>query len=384
MTDTVVDTLIIGQGLAGTLFAHECAKRGHRLMVIDSQPLDDSDSDNASDNAGSSIDRSTNHSIDCNVSRNASQTAAGMYNPVVLKRFSPVWQGREQIATARQTVAELEALLAVKLDYPLPILRVFHDAQEKITWTNKAAKLDGLLDAQFTDKPSDAIRAPHGVGCVHFGGRVDLYTLLTAYRHHLQQQGSLRNEQLDYQQLVPEASGFRYGDIVAKRVVCCEGYGVKANPYFNDLPLNGNKGEVLTVRLKNLSLSAAIKSNIFIMPLPEQGNDVYFVGATYDWTHKDNTPTIAARTQLLDKLKQLVIGDIEVLSHRAAMRPTVIDRRPLLGRHPDYHDLYILNGLGTRGVMLGATMAQHLSRFIDEQVALPAEVDIVRFASLED
>ncbi len=38
------------------------------------------------------------------------------------------------------------------------------------------------------------------------------------------------------------------------------------------------------------------------------------------------------------------------------------------------------NGLGTRGVMLGITMATHLAEFICDSTPLPAEVDITRFS----
>ncbi len=42
----------------------------------------------------------------------------------------------------------------------------------------------------------------------------------------------------------------------------------------------------------------------------------------------------------------------------AGVRPTVKDRRPLIGTHPMHSQLHVLNGLGTRGVMLGPAMAK--------------------------
>lgn len=346
--------LIIGQGLAGTLFAHELEKNGHDFRVI------------APD------------------THNASKTAAGMYNPVVLKRFSPVWQAREQIQTARQTLQRLEKQLGETLDYALPIYRIFHDEAECKTWQEKATlpELSDLLDSEICEVVNDNITAPDGLGKVNLGGRADIKALLTAYRHHLVGQGRLFSEAVDYDQLTVTANGVQYGDILAQKVVCCEGYGIKQNPFFKDLPLKGNKGEVLTVKIPHLDLTAAVKSNVFIMPLPEQGDDVYFVGATYHWTEKDEIPTSAARETLLKKLSQFVTGNIEVLTHTAGLRPTVIDRRPLLGQHSVHKRLYILNGLGTRGVMLGATMAPLLYRFIENGIALPDEVNIQRFSEV--
>ncbi|PIE45959.1 MAG: FAD-dependent oxidoreductase [Gammaproteobacteria bacterium] len=346
------DYLIVGQGIAGTLFAHELEKHGRDFIVVDPG----------------------NH--------NASKTAAGMYNPVILKRFSPVWQGRQQILTAKKTIAELAKLLSTRIDYPMPIWRIFHDDNEKATWQKKSQldALSGLLSHQFLSNQNPRIAAPLGFGKVNLGGRIDLTTLLSGYRVYLSTSHRLLSETLDYDDLVFERDRVRYRQhIEAKKIVCCEGYSIKQNPYFNDLPLQGNKGEVLLVKAPNLSLSAAIKSNIFIMPMAELGNDMYFVGATYNWMDKDDIPSEAAKRQLLDKLSHFVHTDIEVTSHRAGMRPTVVDRRPLLGRHPKQANLYILNGLGTRGVMLGATMTRWLYHFIEDNEPLHDAVDIRRF-----
>lgn len=343
--------LIIGQGLAGTLFAHQLDQYGHDFIVIDP-----------------------------NV-HNASKTAAGMYNPVVLKRFSPVWQGKTQISLAQQTLQTLEKQLQATFDYPFDIFRIFHNDEEKSTWQHKATTLSGLIDTNCYASPSDTVDAPHGMGKVNYGGRADINTLLTAYRHYLTQKNAIITDTIDYDQLTITPKGFRYQDIHAEKVICCEGYGIKANPYFNDLPLKGNKGETLIVRIANLHLTEAIKSKVFIMPMPELGHDLFFVGSTYNWTDKDTTPSKAAESELLEKLSHFINAPIEVISHRAGIRPTVIDRRPLLGRHPSHKHLYILNGLGTRGVMLGASMAKQLYAYIVHQHQLDASVDIARFYS---
>ena len=44
------------------------------------------------------------------------------------------------------------------------------------------------------------------------------------------------------------------------------------------------KGELITVKLDGLNLEELIKSNITLLPL---GNDVYKVGATFNWDDKD-------------------------------------------------------------------------------------------------
>lgn len=355
---TYCDVLIVGQGIAGTFLAHQLEKRGQNIFIVDDgEP-------------------------------NASLTAAGMINPVVLKRFSPVWQGREQIHYARQVVAEMHERLgdrlSKKLAHSFDILRIFHNEKERETWATKAIELDGLLDSRFYPSPTEQLLAPYGVGKVNLGGRIDLHILLSHYREYWKKSGRLLDEVFDYQQLKLKEKQAIYKNIQAHYVVFCEGYGLKQNPYFNHLPLRGNKGEVLTVRIPRFKLTATVKAAVFIMPLPEQGEDVYFIGATYNWTDKNHIPTETGKTELLEKLKKILSKEtyesIEILSHKAGMRPTVVDRRPLLGQHVTHQELFIFNGLGTRGVMLGATMAKHLADFMLDKKKLPSVVDIARFS----
>ena len=148
-----------------------------------------------------------------------------------------------------------------------------------------------------------------------------------------------------------------------------------ANPYFNDLPLDGTKGELLIIKAPDLKLDVVIKSSVFILPF---GKDLYKIGATYDWSDKTNTPTEAGKQELLEKLSELISCDFEIVNHFAGVRPTVKDRRPLVGTHPIHSQLHVLNGLGTRGVMLGPYLANQLFQLIEENIPLEKEIDIIR------
>jgi glycine/D-amino acid oxidase-like deaminating enzyme len=111
-------------------------------------------------------------------------------------------------------------------------------------------------------------------------------------------------------------------------------------------------------------------------------SDNYLVGSTYEWTDKTNTPTSKAKSQLLEKLELLISCSYEVVNQRAGIRPTVSDRRPLVGCHPNHNRMYVLNGLGTRGVLIAPSMAESLYEFIESNTPLPEEIDINRFTSV--
>lgn len=151
---------------------------------------------------------------------------------------------------------------------------------------------------------------------------------------------------------------------------------MKQNPFFNQLPLVPAKGELLTIHAPDLNIGYVLKSAIFLIPL---GNNLYLVGATYEWKDLTNKITHAAKNELLSKLKKLIKCSFEVVNQVAGIRPTVKDRRPLVGRHPEHKNIFILNGLGTRGVMIGPYVAEQLFNFIEFNQPLEKEIDIKRF-----
>ena len=127
-------------------------------------------------------------------------------------------------------------------------------------------------------------------------------------------------------------------------------------------------------------MDAIIKASVFVLPL---GNDLYKVGATYSWEDKTNLPTEEGKKQLLDKIKEVLQCDFEIVEHLAGIRPTVADRKPLVGTHPKYPNLHVLNGLGTRGVMIGPDMAKQLFENIELEKPIDSAADIMRFKKIK-
>jgi glycine/D-amino acid oxidase-like deaminating enzyme len=68
-----------------------------------------------------------------------------------------------------------------------------------------------------------------------------------------------------------------------------------------------------------------------------------------------------------------------VTKHNAAIRSPVKDRKPLIGLHPNYPQIAILNGMGTKGISLAPYFASHFCDFLLDNSLLLKEVDIKRF-----
>ncbi|WP_299111399.1 FAD-binding oxidoreductase [uncultured Winogradskyella sp.] len=311
-------------------------------------------------------------------SQRSSIVAAGLYNPVILKRFSEVWKAKEQLKIALPLYNKIESDLNIKIDYKLQLLRRFASVEEQNLWFNAAEKpkLENYLSTNLVKNTSICIDAPYGYGEVLHAGRLDTTTLITAYKDFLKLNNSLEEKQFNYTKLQIEKTSIQYENIKARHIVFAEGFGVKSNPYFYHIPLNGTKGEVLTIKASDLQIDFGIKSSVFIIPI---GNAMYYVGATYNWKDKTHLPTEEGRIELITKLKTFIKCDFEVVNHRASIRPTVKDRRPLVGRHHEHQNLYVLNGLGTRGVMIAPYVADKLFKLIEREQPLDPEIDIKRF-----
>ncbi|QNK77553.1 FAD-dependent oxidoreductase [Winogradskyella sp. PAMC22761] len=343
-----VDYIIVGCGLASISFCEELRANKKTFIVFDDQ------------------------------SQKSSIVAAGLYNPVILKRFSAVWKAKEQLALSAPRYAKIEKDLNIKFDYKLPILRRFTSIQEQNKWFNASDKplLEPYLSTNLVKNTNISIDANFGFGEVLHSGRLDTETLITNYRSFLKANDSFNDASFVHNKMQFVGDDIHYENIKTKQIVFAEGFGVKNNPYFHNIPLSGSKGEILKIKAPDLKIDYAIKSSVFVIPL---GDDVYNVGATYNNEDKTNTPTELAKEELISKLKTFITCDFDIIEHIAGVRPTVKDRRPLVGRHAQYKNLYVLNGLGTRGVMIAPYVSNQLFKLIEHGEALEKEIDISRF-----
>ncbi len=346
---TKVDYIVVGCGLAGIAFCEQLRVNNKTFIVFDDS------------------------------SQQSSIVAAGLYNPVILKRFTPVWKAKLQLELAMPFYKHLEQQLNVKLDYKLRVLRRFASIEEQNLWFTACDHpgLEAFLSPKIVKNTENNLDAPYGYGEVLGAGRLDTNVLIESYKAYLKTNNELIEEAFDYHALLPVCGASEYKTYVAKHIVFAEGFGLKQNPFFNHLPLNGTKGEVIDIKIPKLNIDYAVKSAVFMIP---SGVDRYTVGATYNWKDKSNVPTQQGKEELITKLKTFLKSDFEVIKHIAGIRPTVKDRRPLLGKHHEYKSLYVLNGMGTRGVMNAPYAAKALYDHIENNKPLETEMDINRFS----
>lgn len=334
--------LIIGQGLAGTLTGHRLERAGHRVDYYD--PPDQVA---------------------------ASQVAAGIVNPITGRRFVKSWRIDELLPAAKALYTDLEKSLGIKIWYDLALVRTLFNRGDQNDWLARSGD-PGYADYMDDQPPLANLAALTQPAFAYAGvrrtARVDVRRLVATKRKQLIEEDRITQQRLDYTSL---PKGY-------EAIICCEGWRARFNPWFSYLPHGGNKGEVLIIRTEQPPLRLMYKHRIFLVP---QDDGTYWVGATSDNTLDDPDPTAANRDYLRTRLSEVLTVPYEVVDHRAAVRPTVRDRRMIIGPHPERSDLYIFNGLGTKGASLAPLGSKWLFDLLTDGVAVPGEVSIARFAA---
>lgn len=344
------DIIVVGQGIAGSILALELMDAGKNVIVIDEPGLS-----------------------------NCSKVTGGIYNPVVFKRLTQSWLADRVLPVMLDYFTEMETRIGEKLLFPIKMARLFAGENEESLWRKKSVN-------ELNEFISPDIHVPeNGMGFldanyayVHQAGCVDASLFLEKVRGIFESKNAFVNERFDYTQLQFEGENVVYKNISAQKLIFCEGHLYKNNPWFNYIPFKPAKGELLTIYCKDLDISSIVVKDIFILPLARPHH--FKVGATYNWDDLTDNITNEAKDFLTGKLKALLPFEFKVLKHEAGVRPATIDRRPVMGFHPEQRNLGIFNGLGTKGIMLSPFFAKHFCNFIENKTALWQEVDIKRFS----
>ncbi len=346
----MIDYIIVGSGLAGIAFAEQARLNGKSFVVLDGKLA------------------------------SASLVAGGIYNPIVLKRLKLVSGARGLLPAMHLFFDEVALLFGSEFRHPIPTLRRFSSVEEQNDWFTACDIIPDFLVPKIVRINDSNVIAPFGFGEVLETGYVDTAKFINSYRDYLDRQNLISFQTFDFNAIRFSEESILYQDIEARHIIFAEGMGLTVNPYFNYLPIVGTKGELLIVRAE-LNLDFILKGNVFVMPL---GNDLYKVGSTYNWQDKSESPSIAGKEELISAFKELTNCSFEVVDHLAGIRPTVKDRKPLVGTHPDIGRMHILNGLGSRGVMLAPEMARLLYSSIEAGSKIPNDVNISRYCSLKN
>ncbi|MFT5970534.1 MAG: glycine oxidase [Flavobacteriales bacterium] len=342
----MIDYLIVGQGIAGSFLSATCDKQKLSFRVI------------SNDIPG------------------ASHVAAGLFNPVVLKRFKKVFNADKSLKHLLLLLNYVENCLDSKIQLNQQIIRKLNSVEEQNQWVENSDKLTlrEYLGEIITDSVG-SIESKYGYGLVHCAGRIDVQLFISKWHQYLEEKNNLISEEFDFNNLKVTPTFIEYRGIQYKNLIFCEGTKSLNNPYFSEIPIIPNKGEYIKIKTENLP-QYIINSRHFIIPNSETEA---LIGATYQPRDKNIEPTDKAKNELLQFWATQSNAKATVIHQYAGLRPTVNDRRPIVGTHREHSTLHLLNGLGSRGLLHAPWLSYQLLNFIESGTPLHPECDIKRF-----
>jgi glycine/D-amino acid oxidase-like deaminating enzyme len=195
----------------------------------------------------------------------------------------------------------------------------------------------------------------------------------------LLQSSCLLEDFFNIDELIVNENNVEYKNIIANKIIFCDGVEGANNKWFKQLPFAPNKGEALIVKIPNLPNNNIYKSGISIVPW---SNNLFWVGSSYEWNFTNAKPTTIFKQKTTTALNNILKIPYKIVDHISAVRPANIERRPFVGLHPIQKNIGIFNGMGTKGCSLAPYFANEFVEYLLHKKTLNPLVDINRFEKI--
>ena len=345
-----VDFLIVGAGIAGTTLALELSKLNQSILMIDN-----------------------------NYPLSSSRVAAGLISPMVPRNVRKTWKCDEIFPHVFEYYQAFEKEWNTSFMEVIPSLQIHKNLRQVHNWTIRAGEpgFDKYLNIHAPQLP--ACMKPLNFDCIEVlqTGRLDVFKFLeTAKSHFGNKNIHYIEEAFNYEELKQSNSVWNYKHIHASKVIFAEGLGILENPFFQYLPFNPSGGDIVKVEIQNIPQTHILKKKEWLIPV---GNDQWIGGSTYHSNDLSVNPEQKDADWLIQEFESWVGQPVKLLSHVKGIRPTVAERRPYLGQHPNLNNLFIYNGLGSKGSSLASILSKHYAEHLIQQTEIDAELDINQF-----
>ena len=323
---------IVGHGIAGTALALTCLRRNIPFHLY------------GVSNAGE-----------------ASWASSGLIAPVTGRRYVKTWRIDELLPLAIDFYRWSELLLQATFFHEVEIVRFLSNEEAVKAWSNRMQDPEYNSFISLNQDPFvETLHRPYGI----MTGAYQLNTpeFLQRTHVHLRRMGLFTEKEIKIDSIDRE-----------KQVLIWATGAISAQVIPGIIP---NKGEALIVHMPDWSIQRVMKDELYIVPL---GQGKFWVGSYYERYPDTPFPTLQGKQDMLEKLKSVYTGRIEVVEHTAGIRPTVVDRRPVIGPHPGIAGDFVFNGMGTKGTSLAPFWADQLLTHLVSGVSLPGEVSPNRY-----
>lgn len=341
---------VVGAGLAGCVMACTLYSKGYDVVLCDVEKA--------------AIDQST-------------RVAAGLFNPVLVGRKKMTWMSEELFATFPSFYSFWEKKLSARFFYPLPLIHQCENYEELNDWDVWVQSKAVNKWIQYYTNPLDSYLKPSpGAFLIAHAGWVDTTAFMQAVHTFFESLNAFKSEFIGEAEEAKLKETLTIGGELFQKIVLCRGYMEKDNSLFSFLPFNPVKGQILTIQTQFDLSDVIYHRSVFLLPLSKR---IARVGSTYTWDIQNTDTTAMATQELSEKLSKMIDENAYTLVEaQAGIRPAVHGRRPLLGEHPLFKGIYVLNGLGSKGVSLAPYMAAMLTEHMLFDSPIQTDVAISR------
>lgn len=361
---TTFDYCILGSGLAGTSLAHELIKKNATVCIVDPN----------------------------GVAGGASGTPLGLVNPATGRYASLSWNAELCYNAIRSNLSLIQSTTKTLFYKTSGVLRPALEEKIALRMKENFTTMDWpdgwilWMDEKEIESFHPSINCIGGGVWLPMALTVDIRSYLIHFVNYLKTLGLSLFTENSYS-INPQNEGWNVSfvnglSIKAKNIIFASGARTKNSPFWKDLPLIPVKGQVAILEAEpQISFDHAISALGYIASLDKKK---IVIGGTYEHKFESESPDDKGLGYLLNRFSR-VLPNLEtqtkVLDQWSGIRASTPNRMPFLGRHPSYSNCFIFSGLGSKGLLYSAYLAQILANHILTDFSIPEEISIDRLNS---
>ena len=321
---------IIGGGIAGINMAMRCYLEGIDFIIF---------------NEG--------------IIENATLAAAGLINPIAGRRFESAWNYNQVYQECTTFYKKMEIILNESFFYQNNIHRVIHSEDEfrLLSKDLELKKLSNTVLKLEEGMPFDGLKPQFGHMTISASGYVQTQKLNSSFYKWAKENQFWIKKYIHYKDILLDNDQITIDDQLFTHLIFCDGFDGTKNPFFPDLNFSPVKGECLVLEIPDLPQEIVIYKGHYLVPY---GGYKFIYGATYIWDSLTWEVTASGLKTLQSGLEELLNCPYTIIQQKAGIRPATTNRRPILVKSHVYpeKDIYMFNGLGTKGISLSPLMSQ--------------------------
>ncbi len=350
------DCIIVGGGLAGACAALWLSFH-HHVLVLDK-------------GSGSSL------------------IAAGIVNPLAGRQAKLIWQANAALNALNAT---LDAAECRDLYEETGILRCAMDRQQSARFGDIACrrpKEAAWLCSDAVREGYPGVHADFGALLVRRGGALDVRAYIAALLDRAARNSAVVRKNAKAESWGEDDAGCYVtldgSRIKSRRVLLAVGNEYRSHTRLHGLNLQANKGQLVrATRPSALACELPVTGSGYVVPA---GNTV-LVGTSYERGFVNLDPSVARSREILSHAARMVpsLAQAPVVEHYAGARVTVPGTRlPMVGPLRGSKRIWIVTGLGSKGIAFSALIGRRLSRYLEcpQDIAPPIRVSYRALAAL--